>query len=152
MFSFLSHFAWEMIQAPLYARLPSMSHWEGIRVCLAATLGDAGIALGAYWGVAILVGRQWPLQPGRGAVIGFVALGLAATVLLEWFATGPADRWQYADTMPRLPVLGTGLAPLAQWVVIPPAVLWLARRHLWGAASLAGRLRAEPDPRSRPGG
>jgi hypothetical protein len=30
-----------------------------------------------------------------------------------------------------MPVLaGIGLAPLLQWLVIPPCVLWLAARHL----------------------
>jgi len=58
--------------------------------------------------------------------------------VLEGLATGSADRWQYAEVMPRLPILGTGLAPLGQWLVLPPIVLWLTRRHLAGAAALSG--------------
>ena len=30
--------------------------------------------------------------------------------------------------MPRLPILGTGLMPMIQWLVIPPLVLWFVRR------------------------
>jgi hypothetical protein len=32
--------------------------------------------------------------------------------------------------MPRLPVIGTGLLPLLQWLVIPPLVLWFVRRQI----------------------
>jgi hypothetical protein len=32
--------------------------------------------------------------------------------------------------MPRLPLLGTGLAPLLQWLLIPPLVAWLVRRQI----------------------
>ena len=39
-------------------------------------------------------------------------------------------RWEYAEAMPRLPLLGTGLAPLLQWLLIPPLVIWLVRRQI----------------------
>jgi hypothetical protein len=33
--------------------------------------------------------------------------------------------------MEHMPVvLGIGIAPMLQWIVIPPVVLWLAARHL----------------------
>jgi hypothetical protein len=35
--------------------------------------------------------------------------------------------------MPIVPPFGTGLSPLVQWLVIPPLVLWMTRRHLRGA-------------------
>jgi hypothetical protein len=34
--------------------------------------------------------------------------------------------------MPRLPLLGTGLSPIAQWFVVPTAALvWARRRALF---------------------
>ena len=53
-----------------------------------------------------------------------------ATIALEWLATNAWDRWQYAARMPTLPVLGTGLTPLLQWLVLPLLLLWLVRRQL----------------------
>ncbi len=37
-------------------------------------------------------------------------------------------RWAYAERMPL--VLGVGVTPLLQWVLVPPLPLWLARRYL----------------------
>ena len=36
--------------------------------------------------------------------------------------------WAYGSAMPRLPWLGTGLSPLAQWLVVSaPALAWAGR-------------------------
>lgn len=34
------------------------------------------------------------------------------------------DRWTYAQALPT--ILGIGVAPLAQWVVWPPLIVWSA--------------------------
>jgi hypothetical protein len=36
--------------------------------------------------------------------------------------------WAYTDLMPKVPPLGTGLAPLLQWLLLPSVALHLARR------------------------
>ena len=64
---------------------------------------------------------------GRGFFV-FLAVGLIATIALEYLNTEILGRWTYGPEMPRLPILGTGLAPIAQWVVIPIVVLWYLRR------------------------
>ncbi|WP_162899861.1 hypothetical protein [Halomonas sp. JS92-SW72] len=51
-------------------------------------------------------------------------------------ATVLQDRWQYGELMPTLPLLGTGLAPLLQWLLLPPLIVWLARRQLLGVIYL----------------
>lgn len=45
-FSFLLHFVWEFVQAPTYPGMAEMNHWDGIKLCMSATFGDAGFALG----------------------------------------------------------------------------------------------------------
>jgi len=35
--------------------------------------------------------------------------------------------WAYSPLMPVLPVTGTGLAPLLQWIVVPSTALVLTR-------------------------
>jgi hypothetical protein len=32
--------------------------------------------------------------------------------------------------MPTLPILGTGLIPAFQWLLLPPVIVWLVRRQL----------------------
>ena len=87
------------------------------------------IALIAFWVASFLTGtRQWAAQPNRWATAAWVSTGLAVTVALEFYSTEVAGRWVYDVTMLRLPVIGTGLSPLFQWIIVPMLVLWYLRR------------------------
>jgi hypothetical protein len=137
LFAFLLNYPWEFLQVPFYERMGEMSHWEAVVMCTQATLGDTLIALSAFWTVAAVHRqRSWIRAPSTRAVVGFVLVGVVVTVGLEWHATEIQDRWQYADQMPTLPILGTGLLPIAQWILLPPLLVWLARRQLVGAERL----------------
>jgi hypothetical protein len=57
-----------------------------------------------------------------------VILGLGYTVFSEWLNIEIRRSWSYSDLMPTLPWLGTGLTPLAQWLVIPGLGFWLIQR------------------------
>jgi len=48
-----------------------------------------------------------------------IALGAAYTILSEWLNVPIRRSWSYTAAMPVLPWLGTGLAPLLQWLVVP---------------------------------
>lgn len=130
-FAFLLNLTWEFAQVPLFAGMPSAEHWQAILVCGRATLGDVVITLIAFWAVATSVHtRAWVLRPTAGQLTGFVAVGILITVLMEWLATQFLQRWTYADAMPVIPLLGVGLSPLLQWVVLPPIEVWFVRRQL----------------------
>ena len=133
LFSFLLHFVWEFLQVPTFAGMPAMSHWDGIKFCTAATLGDVGFALTAFWAAsAVGTSRQWIQKRRRVPYVVFIAVGIALTIAFEYYYTNVSHRWSYSELMPLVPPLGTGLGPLVQWIVIPPFVLWLTRRHLQG--------------------
>lgn len=130
-FSFLLNLTWEFAQVPLFAGMPSAEHWRAILVCGRATLGDVVIALLGFWVVAASArARDWVLRPTAVQVIGFAAVGVLITVVMEWLATQVLGRWTYAEAMPIIPLLGVGLSPLLQWVVLPPIVVWFVRRQL----------------------
>lgn len=130
-FAFLLNFVWEIWQVPFFENIPNMSHWEAAKFCTQATLGDVVITLIGFWMVAIVVGsRTWILRPGWKEVIGFLSIGLLITMGMEAIATSLLERWYYAENMPVLPILGTGLLPLAQWVFLPLLVIWFVRRQL----------------------
>ena len=74
--------------------------------------------------------RAWFLHSRPRDVVAFTSIGFVITVLMEWLATGPLGRWTYADTMPVVPLLGIGLLPALQWLLLPPLVLWFTRRQL----------------------
>ncbi len=127
--SFPVHFTWEFLQAPLFRNMQTATHMEGIRICLQATLGDMVIALVAFWMASVLAGtRQWIARPNRRTIAAWLSTGLALTFVLEFYSTEVMARWVYGASMPRLPLIGTGLAPVAQWIVIPLLVLWYMRR------------------------
>jgi len=130
-FSFLLNFVWEMWQIPFFAAMPSDPHWVGVAACTQASFGDAAISLVAFWCVAARArSRWWIIHPSPSQVAGFVAVGVAITIILEALATGPLERWSYTPSMPTLPVLGTGIFPLFQWILLPPLTIWFVRRQL----------------------
>jgi hypothetical protein len=52
----------------------------------------------------------------------------------EWVNVDLRSAWGYAETMPRLPWIGTGLAPVLQWLILPTMTARVARRLLRGGA------------------
>jgi hypothetical protein len=52
-----------------------------------------------------------------------IALGATYTIFSEWMNVEIRRTWAYAATMPVIPWLGTGLAPLLQWLVVPGLAL-----------------------------
>ena len=130
-FAFLLHFAWEMLQAPLYRGMATADHWRAVRECMRATAGDVVLTLLAYGGVALAArDPAWLGQPSAWRIAGLVLTGIAVTVALEYVSVYQG-RWAYGPAMPM--VGGVGLAPLVQWAILPPATIWLA------AATSAGR-------------
>lgn len=139
LFAFLLNFVWEFLQVPWYREMSTVPHWAGIRMCTTATAGDVVILLAAYALSAVTVRSRWWIRTSsRRAMAVFIAGGIAITIAFEWLNVYVLDRWAYASGMPLL--VGIGLSPLLQWVVVPPATLWLARRHLGGAPGATSSL------------
>ena len=131
--SFAFHFVWEFLQVPTYEGMATLPHWEGIKVCTAATVGDIGIALVAFWATAAVSrSRQWIVFPGPWQLMLFVAVGTVFTVGLEFYYIEVSGRWSYSELMPRVPPFGTGLAPLLQWIVVPLLTASLTGRIIRG--------------------
>jgi hypothetical protein len=134
-FAFLLTFPWEILQSPFFQGMTEARHWDAVRICMLATLGDVGLMLMNFWIVAwVGGGRRWPLEPTVARVAGFTGLGLAATILVEILATQGWHRWRYSDLMPTIPLLEVGLIPLLMWGVLSPLILWFVRRQLRGGA------------------
>tara|TARA_Y100001001_G_scaffold121596_1_gene119678 strand:+ start:7148 stop:7648 length:501 start_codon:yes stop_codon:yes gene_type:complete len=127
--SFLLHFFWEMAQVPFFTGMMDAPHGAVVWLCTRAAIGDANIALFAY-GVAAVVTRDgfWIQGWWRRHTLGaYFASGLFITIVFEAWATGVGQRWSYNDAMPLLPFLGTGIAPLVQWVIVPIISLYSLR-------------------------
>ena len=131
-FAFLLNFVWEIFQIRFFLGMEESRHRDAVLACTQATLGDVGIALVAFWIVAWFSGRgrSWMLWPTRTQVLGFVGLGILATIVFEILATRVWNRWSYGEVMPIIPILGLGLVPLLQWAALPPLIVWFVQRHL----------------------
>ena len=44
-FAFLLNFVWEFWQVPFFEGMPTAPHWEAIKFCTSATVGDVALAL-----------------------------------------------------------------------------------------------------------
>lgn len=132
LFAFALHFGWEMFHSQFYAEMMRLPFWTATRWCLRAALVDTGIMIALYVVVALIV--RHPTWPGGTrplvASIVYVAMGIAITAALELWATRNA-KWTYASQMPT--IVGVGLLPLLQWLLIPVLVLGTIRRYLVGS-------------------
>jgi hypothetical protein len=123
--------AWEVAQLPLYTIWREAGAGYITYAVAHCTVGD--LLLGAVaLALALTATRAGPLASWRWLAIGSAAtlLGVAYTAASEWMNTSLRPAWQYSELMPTLHVgsIAIGLAPLAQWLVLPPLALYLARR------------------------
>lgn len=120
---------WEFAQLPLYTIWRTASGGQIAYAAIHCWLGDLLIAASCL-GVAVLTtDRSWPAGRNWRTATMATALGVASTIVLEWVNVDVLGNWAYAPSMPTLPILGTGLSPLLQWLVLPPLAFVLARPH-----------------------
>lgn len=117
----LVNYPWELAQTPLYEGMGDLRRmfWH----CFAASLGDGLLMLlifGVGW--AVLKRRDWYVQPRIRGYALMLAAGLVIATAVEWVAVGIARQWNYSDRMPVVPLLGVGLAPVAQMLFLPPLI------------------------------
>ena len=124
----LANLAWELGHLPLYTIWSEGSLSEILFAVVHCTGGDVLIS-GASLLLALLLGAippgQASLPIGGGLTLAF---GIVYTAFSEWLNTEVRGSWAYSELMPVVPLIDTGLSPLAQWIVIPIAAFWWARR------------------------
>lgn len=91
------------------------------------TGGDVMILVITFCVVSLLArSRSWVTEGSNWPRVLFVVGGFSYTVFSEWLNTTVRETWAYTDAMPQ--ILGFGLSPLLQWIVVPPVVMCLMRR------------------------
>ena len=121
----LGNLVWEFAHMPLYTLWRTGTPAEIAFAALHCTGGDVLIATASLV-LALLVAGQlgWPGEGHRRVAMVTIALGLGYTVFSEWLNVEVRQSWAYADLMPTLPWLGTGLSPVMQWLVVPAIAFW----------------------------
>jgi hypothetical protein len=125
----VANLVWELAHLPLYTIWETGSTFELVFAAVHCTGGDILIALSSLVLALFLVGDPaWPARAYRPVAALTIAFGLAYTVFSEWLNIEIREAWAYRDLMPVIPVIDAGLSPLMQWIVIPLAAFWWARR------------------------
>lgn len=123
--------AWETAHVPLYTIWNEASPAYIAFSVAHCTLGDVLIG-GLALLLALIVGREGAPDEWRWLRTGVLsaAFGVGYTVFSEWMNITILRIWVYAESMPTVDLGGfeIGLTPIAQWLVLPPLTLFLARR------------------------
>lgn len=120
---------WEFAQLPLYTIWHKESPRDIIFAVVHCTAGDLLIASAALVGALAIAGNgRWPHAQVRTVAVIAVLGGLAYTAFSEWLNTEIRGNWAYTEFMPTLPLIGVGLSPFTQWIVVPIAAFWWAHR------------------------
>ena len=124
---FVLNLVWEAAHMPLYDLWSTGSIRQVLLYGAHCTVGDVLIALSSLVAALFVSGTaEWPAtRYGRVAAIA-VLFGFAYTVGSEWYNVRIAGSWTYAEGMPL--IFGIGLTPLLQWLIVPPAAFWWAKR------------------------
>jgi hypothetical protein len=127
--SVVGHFAWEVLQLPLYTIWHKGTTSEIVFAVAHCSGGDLVVTSVALVLSLLLLGRDWPADAVayRTVTVAFVAFGVGYAIFSEWLNVSVRQSWAYSAWMPQLPPLGTGLSPLAQWIVVPLVSFWWAR-------------------------
>lgn len=125
----LCSLAWEIVQLPLYTLwAESRLGWVAFAVTH-CTVGDAMIGAAALV-ISLIVSRagkpaNWPRM--RIGLL-MVVITVVYTVLSERINLARGS-WSYSSWMPVLPWIEVGLAPVAQWIIVPLVAWWWANRQ-----------------------
>jgi hypothetical protein len=123
----VSNLAWEIAQLPLYTIWTQATPGGLAYAVLHCLAGDVLIACAALLLVLCVVpSRDFPKLGLARVAVATTILASSYSVLSEWLNTGVREAWTYTAAMPRVPLLGTGLSPFLQWIVLPPVIIWLA--------------------------
>ena len=131
--SVMLHFAREALQLPLYSIWSSATFGEIAFAVFHCTAGDLMIASLSLLVALLAVGNlAWPAERSISVLAVTIATGIGYTVYSEWLNTVIRKTWQYSELMPTLPILGTGLSPLMQWLVVQIVAFAAIRRRYKG--------------------
>jgi hypothetical protein len=139
---------WEVAQLPLYTVWRRGTPSEMAAAAFHCLLGDLVIAsVTLTFALALFGTPTWPHEKfwtvGSAVILG----GVGYTIYSEYANTVLRVSWAYSAWMPTLPVFGTGIAPLVQWLVVPALALTHASSRL-SVNTLVGTKKQIDDHRT----
>jgi hypothetical protein len=143
--TFGGNLAWETAHMPLYTLWHTGTTRDITQAIIHCTLGDLVIATVALIVALVVAGSPaWPYERAGSVMAVMIAAGVGYTVYSEYLNTVVRGAWTYTEWMPTMPWLGTGLSPLAQWLIIPTVTLvWAGRTSPIGQQPRRAAIRHE---------
>ena len=115
--AFFFNVAWEILQIPLFKG--GVYEWQHILFCVLASVADIIMVLLIYFGFALIYKNAlWVKKLKTNRIILLLLTGGAGAVLAE-IRHLSIGTWSYADAMPLIPVVGVGLSPVLQFIILP---------------------------------
>ena len=130
-FGFLLNFVWEVTQAPLYALtgLGTRDLVPFIAIRWWVSFGDAFTIFVAYLVISAIFRNERWIAKKIVAPWAVFLLGLMVWQAgIEYFSVYIWHRWAYGILMPT--ILGIGISPLLQMLIVPPIAIFLSRKYL----------------------
>lgn len=128
-FMVISSLAWEALQLPLYTLWDTGSMSEIAFAVLHCSAGDLIIAAFSLAAALVLVGDDsWPARRHIAVALAVIVFGVVYTAYSEWLNVYVRGSWGYSPAMPLVPLIGVGLSPILQWIVLPFAAFSWAWR------------------------
>ena len=125
--SIAAHLIWEFLQLPLYTLWATGTLQQKLFAIVHCTFGDVMIAGSSLMAAsAFFAPSRLPNAGVTRVWAASVALDLGYTIFSEWLNTSVHKNWGYSDLMPIVPLIGTGLTPVLQWLVVPALAMWIA--------------------------
>jgi hypothetical protein len=116
----IANLIWEIVQLPLYTLWTTGTVRQQAFAIVHCTIGDAMIAaLCLILALLVFAEPTWPTTSAVRVFSATLAIGIGYTIYSEWINTSVRGNWAYSPWMPIIPLLGTGLSPLLQWLVVP---------------------------------
>lgn len=112
------NFSWEMLQMPFFNEM-SFTDWQDWLLCFKASISDAGLVLSILF-IGRVLFKDWEWHQNLDILkLGYLILfGFVIAVYFEVDALNTA-RWSYSKLMPTLPLIGVGLVPVIQMLILP---------------------------------
>jgi len=102
-----------------------------IREHLGLAIKDGLVTVTLYLVVGMLVKNVgWGKRFSQRRFAFLIVLGFLWAVGVEYHAVEVARRWAYAPSMPIIPIINIGVAPVLQMVIIPFFSIFFMRRQL----------------------
>ena len=124
MLALFLNFAWELFQIPLYQN--PVYDFKHIAFCALASLADVLMVLLLYFGLALIFKNSFWIEPLKLHRIAIVVLIGGAGAILSEMRHLSLGSWTYNNSMPIIPFVNVGIAPVLQFMILPLLIYFLS--------------------------